>query len=35
MALVGRLPRTDRFGMLVHVGGDVMGAVQVFPFEQR
>jgi serine/threonine-protein kinase HipA len=27
------LVRTDRFGMLVHVGGDVMGAVQVFPME--
>ena len=27
------LVRTDRFGMLVHAGGDVMGAVQVFPME--
>ncbi len=27
------LARTDRFGMLLHVGGDVMGAVQVFPME--
>ncbi|MBK9261615.1 MAG: HipA N-terminal domain-containing protein [Polyangiaceae bacterium] len=27
------LPKTDRFGMLLHVGEDVMGAVQVLPEE--
>jgi serine/threonine-protein kinase HipA len=28
------LKRSDRFGMLLHVGGDVMGAVQVLPLEK-